>query len=61
MDEKPISDKELEALGIMADISILLYSEICQNLGRDSEYLSSVYEYINGISQSAWKNAGLSD
>jgi len=39
----------------MRDIAVILYSEISQNLGRDSEYLSALYEYTTGLMEMASK------
>ncbi|MFA6680077.1 MAG: hypothetical protein WCR96_06275 [Candidatus Methanomethylophilaceae archaeon] len=55
MDENTVNLKEYEALCVMRDIALILYDEICTNLGRDSGYLSSVYDHIDGLVTDAGK------
>ena len=55
MDDAITDLKEYEALCVMRDIALILYDEICTNLGRDSGYLCSVYEHINGLVTDAGK------
>jgi hypothetical protein len=56
MDSKAISEKEYEAISTMRDIAVILYAEISENLGRDSEYLSSAYNYLNGLAEMAGRD-----
>lgn len=56
MDEKVISEKEYEALATVSDILAILYAEICENLGRDSDYLSEAYNYVSGLSAMAYQD-----
>lgn len=56
MDERIISEKEYEALATMRDIALLLYAEISENLGRDSDYLLSAYDHLNGLTEMAEKD-----
>ena len=53
MDKRMVSEKEYEALATVRDILIILYAEISENLGRDSDYLSSAYDYMAGLSEMA--------
>lgn len=51
MKQHKITEKEYEALATMRDIAILLYSEISENIGHDSAYLSNAFEYLDALTK----------
>lgn len=51
MKKTQFSIKEYEALATIRDILAILYAEISENLGRDSDCLSAAYDYIAGLTE----------
>lgn len=49
IEDDKITMKEYEAIAVMRDISLILYSEISGNLKKDCKYLSSIFEHLNGV------------
>lgn len=49
MSQSSVSESEYEAVAVLRDVSILLYAEITKNIGRDSECLNRIFEFVNEI------------
>ncbi len=53
---KRVTEKEYEAMSVVRDILVVLYSEIRDNIGDEPEYLFEAYNYVNGLTEMMQKD-----
>lgn len=53
--KREITTKEYEALATMRDVAVILYREISENIGHDSECLAEAYMVLNRLTEDASK------